>query len=109
MAVEAMTGRAGRRELRALTKVRRQTKLRNGNGQTRGHRKQNDSMQAERIVAGGPQSTGQRSNPSASIDHEMMRQCVGLAPILRPNELQPAALSRAQVELKIGIGRDSLV
>ena len=45
----------------------------------------------------------------SSGDHELVRQRVDAATVLMPNELKPAALGGAQVELEIGIGRNGLV
>src|ERR1700730_14312935 len=45
----------------------------------------------------------------SSDDNELVCQRVSAAAVLLPDELEPAALGGAQVELEIGIGRDGLV
>src|ERR1700741_590521 len=60
-------------------------------------------------LGGAPRKPGQWSSRPASADRELVGQRVGVAAILLPNELQLAALSRAQVELNVGVGRHGLV
>src|SRR4029077_18036527 len=48
------------------------------------------------------------AGPSSS-DHEVVCQRIDAAAVLFPDELEPTALCRAQVELDIGVGRHGLV
>src|ERR1700694_5454846 len=45
----------------------------------------------------------------SSTDHEVVCQRIDAAAILFPDELEPTAFCRAQVELNIGVGRHGLV
>src|ERR1700736_2998000 len=57
------------------------------------------SQRAWRMLIAGPSST----------DHEVVCQRIDAAAVLFPEELEPTALCRAQVELNIGVGRHGLV
>ena len=110
-AIEAMAGRADRGELSALIGLRRRA----------GSADEQHEPAAIEVLHGTHAEyprfepvtcqlcTHRASSRAISTDRELVRQRIDAAAILFPDEIEPAALRRAQGEFEEGVGRDRLV